>query len=248
MPKIKAIIIAAGPGSRTGLDKPKCLLDINGKSIIQRQLDILRACGINDISVIKGYKSELIDFPEIKYYKNNNYLNNNILNSLFCAEKEMDGEFIVMYSDILFDKSVVEKLLESKKDISIIVDTDWKGYYDGRTEHPIEEAEKVVLQQDKVLKIGKDPRIEESQGEFIGMAKFNKKGGEILKKEFQRAKNKYWGRPFQKAETFEKAYLTDMFQELISRGIDIYPVEIQKNWWEIDTNQDFEKVKKIFSA
>lgn len=246
----KAIILAAGRGNRLSPitdDKPKCLLKIKGKTILERQLEVLRAYGINDISVVRGYKKELINYPDIKYYENTDYLNNNILNSLFYAEKEMDDEFIAAYGDILYDKSVVEKLLKSRKDISLVVDVDWQGYYRRRTKHPIEEAENVIIQNGKILKIGKHLTADESQGEFIGMAKFSKKGAEIFKREFQRAKDKYWGKPFQKAETFEKAYLTDMFQELIYQGIDISPVKIQKNWWEIDTNQDFKKVKKIFS-
>lgn len=247
---MKAIIIAAGCGCRLKhltKDRPKCLLDINGKSIMQRQIEVLRECGINDISVVRGYRAELINFPAVKYYLNDNYLNNNILNSLFYAEKEMEGEFIVIYSDILFDKSVVEKLLESKRDISLIIDTDWQEYYIGRTDHPTSEAENVIIKENRIIEIGKHVGPDEATGEFIGMAKFSKKGGEIFKKEFYRVKNDYLGKPFQKSKTFEKAYLTDMFQELIDKGIGVYPVEIKKNWWEIDTEQDFEKVKVIFS-
>lgn len=246
----KAIIIAAGMGTRLyplTRNKPKCLLEIGGKTILERQLEILRECGISDISLIRGYKKEKINYSGIKYFENDNYLNNNILNSLFCAEKEMDMEFIVSYSDILFDKSVVKKLIESKKDISIVVDTNWQEYYQDRTNHPIEEAENVVIKAGKIIKIGKHLSADESQGEFIGMAKFSKSGGEIFKREFQKAKNRYWGKPFQKIETFENAYLTDMFQELIDQGFDIFPVKIQKNWWEIDTAQDLRKVEKIFS-
>ena len=247
----KAIIIAAGPSSRLSPitdDKPKCLLEIGGKTILERQLRVLRECGISNISIVRGYKKELINYPDIKYYENTNYQNNNILNSLFYAEKEMEGDFIISYSDILYDKSVVEKLLRSKKDIFLIVDTDWQEYYQGRTKHPITEAENVIIRGGKILKIGKHLTADESDGEFIGMAKFSGRGGEIFKREFQRAKNKYWEKPFQKAETFEKAYLTDMFQELIDRGLEVHPAKIKKNWWEIDTDQDFKKVKKIFET
>ena len=247
----KAIIIAAGMGIRLNPltnNKPKCLLKIGGKTIMERQLETLRLCGVTDISVIRGYKGEKINFPGIKYYENINYQNNNILNSLFYAEPEMEGEFIISYSDILYDKSVVEKLLKNKNDISIVVDTDWQEYYRDRTEHPIEQAENVIIRDGKVFKIGKHIRADESDGEFIGMAKFSEKGGEILKREFQRVKNKHWGKPFQKANIFEKAYLTDMFQELIDRGFEVHSAMIQKNWWEIDTEQDLKKVKKIFET
>lgn len=246
---MKAIIIAAGLGSRLNLltqNKPKCLLEVNGKTILERQLELLRACGIDDISLIKGYKGEAIDFPGIKYYTNTNYRNNNILNSLFYAEKEMDGEFVVLYSDILFDKSVVEKLLKNKEDISAIVDVDWQEYYQGRTEHPIEEAENVIIQDENIIKIGKYITADEAEGEFIGMVKFSEKGADVFKGEFQRAKAKYWCKPFRTATTFEKAYLTDMLQELIDGGYNISSVKILQDWWEIDTEQDLKKVENIF--
>lgn len=247
---IKAIIIAAGMGNRLNPltnDKPKCLLEVVGKTILKHQIDTFKSCGITDISVVKGYKKEKINYPDLKYYINNDYQNNNILNSLFYAEKEMEGEFLVTYSDIIFDKGVVEKLLKSKRDIFLVVDVDWQDYYIGRTKHPVQEAEKVVIQGGKIIKIGKHLTVEEADGEFIGMAKFSKEGGEIFRKEFQRVKKEYWGKPFQKAEIFERAYLTDMLQELIDRGINIYPVIIKKQWWEIDTEQDLRKVREILA-
>ena len=69
---------------------------------------------------------------------------------MFCAESEMDDEFVVTYSDIWFDKSVLEQLLNSKKDISLVVDRDWLPTYEERYQHPIEEAEKVVIKEIKV--------------------------------------------------------------------------------------------------
>lgn len=150
---MKAIIIAAGQANRLRPitnDKPKCMLEIKGKTILQHQLDAFHANGITDISVIKGYKKEAINYHSLKYYINDNYRNNNILNSLFYAEEEIDDEFIASYSDIIFGNDVVRRLKESKGDIDIIVDIDWKGYYEGRTEHPIEEAEKVIFDAEKM--------------------------------------------------------------------------------------------------
>ena len=247
----RVIINAGGMGKRLyplTADKPKCLLEVAGKTIMERQLETLKECGITDISVIRGYQGDKIKFPGIKYYEDPNYRNSNILNGFFCAEPAMIGAFITSYADIIFDKSVIQKLLEDKSNIAIVVDIDWRDYYQNRTKHPLEEAEKVVIRDGKVLKIGKHLTVQEADGEFIGMAKFSEKGAEIFKKEFREVKSAYWGKPFQKASVFERAYLTDMFQELINKGIDIYPVLIKKNWWEMDTAEDLEKVRKIFQT
>lgn len=245
----KAIIIAAGIGKRLRPltdDKPKCLLEVGGKTIMERQLETLKLCGINNTAVIRGYQANKINFANIKYYENLNYQNNNILNSLFYAEPEMDSDLVVSYSDILYDKSVVEKLLEDQHDVAVVVDTDWQGYYKGRTRHPLEEAEKVIIQDGKIVRLGKKIKADETSGEFIGMIKLSGNGAQIFKKEFRRVRDEYNGKSFHEAATFEKAYLTDMLQELIDCGIDVYPVLIQKNWWEMDTVEDLEKVRQIF--
>lgn len=85
---MKAIIIAAGPATRLRPltdDLPKCMLKIKGKPIIQNTIELFRKKGVNDISVIRGYKKEKINFPDITYFENKNFLNNNILHSLMCV-------------------------------------------------------------------------------------------------------------------------------------------------------------------
>lgn len=247
---IKAIIIAAGIGSRLKPltdNKPKCLLKIRGRTILERQLGVLRGCGINDISLVRGYKKEMLKFPGIKYYENTDYLNNNILSSLFFAEKEMDNGFISSYSDILYQKNIVGKLLQNNSDISLVVDYDWLKQYINRKRHPVSEAELVKIENGKITRIGKGVvTLKKAQGEFIGLAKFSKRGAEILKKEYQRLIKKYRDRSdqrFQNAVFFEKAYLTDMIQHLIDRGYQVDSVDIRGGWAEMDTNEDLKRVK-----
>jgi len=247
--KIKAIIIAGGMSSRLMEltdDKPKCMLEINGKTILQRQIETFHKCGISDITVIRGYKSEKINYTSVKYVYNKNYRRNNILESLMYAESEMDEELVVSYSDILYEKEVVDKLLRSEADISLIVDTDWIGQYKDRFQHPIEEAENVVVKDNNIVKLGKSINVNEAYGEFIGLAKFTKKGADILKKEHMRVKKQIGSNsPFHEALSLEKAYLTDMIQELIDKGYTVKNVDIKGKWMELDTIEDFQKAEKI---
>ncbi len=248
---MKAIIIAAGMGNRLKPlteNIPKCLLKFGKKSLLQRQLDSYKACKINDFVIIKGFQKDKINLPGIKYYVNDNYQNNNILSSLFYAEKEIEGEVIISYSDILFEKQVVERLLESKKDISIVVDIDWRAYYEGRNDHPIEEAENVIFDANSnVVEIGKIlTQKHDVHGEFIGMIKLTSRGSEIIKKHFNNAKKLFWGKPFQRTSVFEKAYLTDMIQEMVDLGVPVHCVIIKRGWKEIDTIEDYQKALKEF--
>ncbi|MDB9703586.1 phosphocholine cytidylyltransferase family protein [Rhodospirillales bacterium] len=249
----KVIIIAAGMGNRlnplTG-NTPKCMLDFAGKTLLQRQLDAYIACGISDFALIRGFMKEKINYSGIRYYENSDYKNNNILASLFYAKQEIQGHVIVSYSDILFENRIVEQLLQSDADISIVVDTDWRKYYVGRKDHPIEEAENVILDdEDNAIEIGKNlTNKSEASGEYIGMLKFSPKGAEIFKNHYERAQERFAGKPFQRAQLFEKAYLTDLIQEMIDSGIKIKCVTVEQGWKEIDTVEDYTKAVAALDA
>lgn len=249
---MKAIIIAAGMGKRMRpltASIPKCMLDFNGRTLLETHIETLRSCGISDICVIKGYKAEAINLPGIKYCLNDRYERNNILNSLFYAERELDNDAVVTYSDIYYRKNILERVMNSGHDIAIAVDLDWRASYVDRDGHPPEEAEKVRMSEGmKVLKIGK--RIGaggEGEGEFTGMMKLSKKGCDILRKRFHLSKKRFWDKPFHEADTFEKAYLTDMIQELVDNRIDVHCIAIKGGWREIDTLQDYENAKKALA-
>ncbi|MDA9651500.1 NTP transferase domain-containing protein [Pelagibacteraceae bacterium] len=248
----KVIIIAAGLGSRLKEyteNLPKCLLKFGKKSLLQHQIDSYADVGISNFSLVRGYKKECFNLDNIKYYDNDEYKDNNILNSLFYAEKEISGNVIISYSDILFESSIVQRLLESNHDISIVVDIDWRGYYVNRNDHPIDEAENVIFDANNdVIKIGKIMTDKDDvHGEFIGMLKLSPRGAEIFKQHFNRSKKLYWDKPFQRAQTFQKAYITDLLQEMADLGVSIHCVIIERGWKEIDTIEDFEKALVEFS-
>ena len=250
--KTKALIIAAGLGSRLKKhtqNLPKCMLDFGGKTLLQRQLEAYKDSGIEDISLIRGYKKDKIKYKGIKYFENTDFRNNNILNSIFYAEKVINGNIIISYSDILFDSSVVQRTLDSNHDISVVVDIDWRGYYVGRKDHPISEAENVIFNSNnEVSKIGKiNKGNEEVHGEFIGMVKLSDYGTKIFKEHFHRLKKIYWNKPFQRAKTFQNAYLTDFIQELVDIGIKVHWVIIESGWKEIDTVEDYKKAIQGFN-
>jgi choline kinase/DNA-binding XRE family transcriptional regulator len=244
--KTKCLIVAAGLGSRLKghtEHNPKCMLDFGGKTLLQRQLFSYKENGVEDISLIRGYKKNKIKYTGIKYFDNDEYKDNNILNSIFYGEEVINGNIIISYSDILFEPFIVKRVLESDHDISVVVDVDWRDYYIGREEHPLSEAENVIFNSNnEVVKIGKiESDKEEVHGEFIGMIKLNHRGCEIFKKNFHRVKKLYWNKPFQRAKIFQRAYLTDMIQELVDIGTKVHCVIIERGWKEIDTVEDYRK-------
>lgn len=249
---MKAIIVAAGPGSRLmpiTNEKPKCLLDVGGKTILQRALEALRENGIEKIAVVRGYRGHLVSYPNLTYYENPDFRENNILRSLLYAEDEMDDAFIFSYSDILYSSGIVARLIDSESDIALTVDVNWLQTYEGRDLHPVSEAELVKVENGRVIRIGKGVvSPEEAHGEFIGLAKFTKSGAEVMKAVYRRVAEECPSAPFQCAASLEKAYLTDMIQELVDNGSLVHSVDIEGGWMEIDTPQDLERARSHFGA
>lgn len=251
---MKAIIIAAGPSKRMRpltRDIPKCLLRINGKAIVEQLLGCFRDEGIRDISIIRGFKKEKLIFSDVTYFENSDYWTNNILHSLMNARPKLEeaqtaGEdVIITYSDIWVEKEPVQKLVKMHGDFAALVDVAWEHHYQGRTDHPFGEAEIAIFDgQKQMQKIGK--HLEEARnsgkphGEFIGMWKASPQGIRLLLEHFDRVNASHTlADPFQKAKEWQKAYITDMLQELIDNGIKIACILIEGGWKEFDTVQDF---------
>ncbi len=249
---MKAIIIAAGSSSRLGnltKDVPKGMIIINGKSIIERQLMIFKKFGITDITIITGPQSEKFNFKNVQYVSDDNYSEHDVLGSMMAARPIMNDELIFSYSDILFDESVFEKILHFQGDIGIGVDLDWEKAYDDRSEHPKEQADNVVIQNNEIVKIKKNISqisLKQNLGEFIGLTKLSKNGCQIFIKKYLELQKSHIGK-FQNASSFKKSYLTDILQELINNKEKISPIIINGDWCEIDTPQDLEKAKILFS-
>lgn len=220
--------------------RPKSSLEIGGISIFEHQLGALRSIGISDISVVVGHAASFFDgFTDVKKYVNENYKQNNILSSLMCAGAELDSDVVVCYSDILFRADALRELLPMERDFIAVSDVDWEENYVGRTDHPQSQAENVMVSSGKILAIGKHLGTAESDAEFIGVFAMSSAGCAIFKSTFSDAQQKFSGRAFQQSRSFERAYLTDMIQELIDRGFEVGARMIRGGWKEIDTEQDY---------
>ncbi len=242
--KIKAIIVAAGHDKRLepfNEDLPKCMLEVKGKTILERQIENIRECGINDIIIIKGYRQELINIPNVKYYINNDFENTGIVTSLFFAREEMNTDFIFLYSDIIFDKRLLEKLLKNNAEVCLVADLDWKKRYKERVKRPTGEVELIKVNEDQIIGIGKNIDPKTAHGEFIGLAMFSKKGAHNLKECYKNALKQYKNKKFHEAPSVEKAYFTDMIPEIIDNDFQINHLDVYGDWIEIDTFEDYRK-------
>ena len=246
---MKIIILAAGMGSRLKPltnDKPKCMVKLFNETLIERQIKIFHNCNINDITIVTGYRGELINIPDVNYVKNKNYEKTNMNESLFCALEPSNSPILVTYSDIVFEQKIIEQMLEVTEGIRLAVSLNWKKNYQNRRLHPLSEAENVLMENGRVLQIRKN--ISESSqnqqiGEFLGIMMLSPDNVKILLEKYSYLKQNHKG-TFHNAPSLSNAYITDMLQELIDSSISVDPVFIQGMWHEIDTPEDLKNAEK----
>jgi L-glutamine-phosphate cytidylyltransferase len=255
---VKAVIVAAGMGRRLQPytdAMPKCLVPVRGRPMLARALDAFRAHGVRDFVVVRGYMAEVLEArraelgPGVRFIDNLAYRENNILQSLFMAERELDGPFLFTYADIVFAPEVVGQLMAAPGDVNLVVDRRFRDVYVGRTDHPLAEGEVTSLDAGGfVAKVGKRALPpEDAIGEFIGLARFSAAGAARFVAAWRELAARYAGReeePFQRAPTWRVAYLTDLLQHMIDGGERMTPVLIDGQWREIDTVQDLARAEE----
>ena len=132
---MKAIILAAGQGTRLKKyteNLPKGMLSFIGKTIIERQIEMYRKCGIENIIVVRGFAADKIQYEGVTYYINEDYANTNMVESLMAAKSEFNEDIIVSYSDILFEEKMLKAMMKSEADFAVAVDDDWMAYWEKR--------------------------------------------------------------------------------------------------------------------
>lgn len=244
---MKMIILAAGEGKRLRphtADKPKCLIEIAGKSLLDWQIDQARSAGIEEIVVIKGYREEQIIRRNVRYYVNQNYATTNMVETLWCAAQEFEDDFILSYADILYESGVLAALLNSRYDISVVVDKGWQSYWQKRFDDPLSDAESLrVNAEGLITDIGqKAEALIDIEAQYIGLMRFAGKGIDRLRFTYNKAREQ--GRrgesPFGSGRKFEQLYMTDLLQGMINLGVQLNAVNIQRGWLEIDSLEDYE--------
>lgn len=255
--KITAIIPAAGFEKQLMpliQDKPKCLLDIKGRTILERQVTTLNEVHIKDIAVIRGYQKDKIALPNLRYYDNDRFEETGDLASIFCAENELKGRCLLLYADIIFETGILLKLLKSPADITVVVDQAWADHRRHGLPRPHAKPDLVLMDHPpearyrfvppdgpaRLVKIGQHLDPDQAHGEFIGLAMLSERGTDILKAAYKKA-TATSDRPFHEAASLAKASLTDMLQELVDQGHTVSCLTIYKGWMEVDTFEDYQQ-------
>ena len=247
---MKGIILAAGQGTR--LKKytkklPKGMLNFAGKTIIERQIELFRSCGINTIIIVTGFAADAIQYNDVTYYKNEDYDITNMVESLLYAKEEFNEDVIVSYSDIIFNKELLINMMNSTGDFVVAVDVDWKNYWKERYGQINFDTESLIIgSNNNILSLGKEnPPIGEIDARYIGLLKFTKCGLkhilDIYQGDFEEYQNKSWK---QSGKYIRQAYMTDLLQAIIERDLTVKAEKYSNGWIEFDTNEDYELASK----
>ena len=243
---MKAIILAAGSGTRLKKyteNLPKGMLSFMGKTIIERQIGIYRACGVNNIVIVRGFAAEKIQYEGINYYTNEKYATTNMVESLMEAKKEFDDETIVSYSDVLFEPELLERMIDYKADFACAVDDNWKDYWQKRYGKIDFDTESLTIDdKDNITELGlENPPIEEISARYIGLLKFSVEGLRFIQQTMESAYGEFEDKPWQQSgKTVRKAYMTDLLNAIIESGKEVKAVHFKNGWIEFDTNEDYE--------
>lgn len=187
---MKAIILSAGQGKRLlpmTAHQPKCLLQVQGKSILEWQVDTLLACGINDITVVVGYQASQVEAvlhskyhePGIHTLFNAEYASTDNLVSCYLARAEMQEDFILLNGDTLFEPAILQQVLQEAA-APVTVTVNQKNVYDA-------DDMKVSLADKRLVRIGKDIPAPDTHGESIGLLLFRGTGPKLFTDGLERA-------------------------------------------------------------
>ena len=231
-------------------DIPVTMLDINGKPILQRIVENLNLVGIQDITVVTGYHGDKIFNEGITKIENPDYQRAGVMSSIMAACHCLnEDKNLIVYSDILFDRDIIEKLIRSNGDIVLVIDSSYQQYKFPKKDldlvvakYPPIRRERIlnVRQSNQILRIGKNIPRQEANYEFAGIAMFSKKGVEILKTEYQRLRK-------EKNSNFAISF-TDVIQEIINKGYPVEAIEIYGGWTEIKNFDDYRRACSFFTA
>ncbi len=248
---MKIIFLAAGEGSRLGeetKDIPKPLVNINGKSIIERQIQLFQNNNISDIIVITGAKNEKFNLKNISYAHDSKYNLHDQMGSLLTVKEKIDGDVIILFADILFDLNILQQILSFNSNFGVAVDLNWTKSYEKRIDNPIELAGKVLIKNKKIIEFSENLPIKKEGyqiGEFLGIIKLKNPSTNIVQKCIIDLENNHKGK-FHDAKSFEHSKITDFLQEMINLNIKIDPIFVNGQWCEIDTPMDLEIAREKF--
>ena len=246
----RALILAAGQGTRLRPltdDRPKCLVELGGRALLTRQLGALSACGVEEVTVLTGYREDLIRaaHPDVEVRHNTAYATTNMVVTLFCAADRMgaDANLLVVYGDVLFEPRVVRALLVGSGEVSLAVNARWRELWEARMDDPLADAETLEMDATgRVTDIGrKVSDYAQVQGQYMGLIHFRADIAARLPTIYAAMDR---GASYD-GGSFENMYMTAFLRHLIASGLEVRGVVVEGGWLEVDSVSDLDLYERL---
>lgn len=245
---MKALILAAGQGTRLRPlteDRPKCLVELAGKSLLERQATVLRRAGVNDLTVVSGYRADQIAALGFATRVNQRFASTNMVATLFSAEDLMvDGQdLLICYGDIVYEDRVLSSLLAVNAPVTVMIDRQWLRYWRIRLDDPLADAETLKLGEGgRLRELGKKPRdYSEIEGQYIGLIKI--RADHVAK--FKQVYALMDRAAIYDDKDFDNMYMTSFIQYLIDHAWDVRVADTDNGWLEVDSVTDLQRYEAM---
>lgn len=237
-------------------ERPLCMLEVGGKTLLERQMEVLRSVGASEFHIVGGRLHEKIKAEGACVLFNPDHGKYNCAQSVLFAQEHLQGKSLVVYSDILFDRQIPEKLVQSPHPITLVIDRAYQSLPAREKGLDLVAADPSLVGEGgrrlrldlfkPIRRIGRKIASANPTHEFIGIAFFRDRGAEELKAAWREARVQFQGKPFYEAPSVEEADLNDLFQYLIDRGTPVFGMEVEHGWSEIHSWEDYERVQLHF--
>jgi choline kinase len=230
---MKMIILAAGRGSRMEdltADRPKCLVQLGGKALLDWQVDAARFIGIEDIYLVRGYRREKLNREDLNTIDNIRWNETNMVISLQCAASVLSiSPCLISYGDIVYHPDILESLVGQQGDVVITYDLLWEELWAARFDHPLEDAESFKVYDQRLVEIGRQVSyLDAIEGQYMGLLKLTPSG-------WQKVENKLDSLPDDICDSLD---ITTLLQLLLQDGIYIRCEPVKGRWCEVDSTFD----------
>jgi len=224
-------------------DLPIALHKINGIRIIDRAINQLGSLGLKNITIVTGYSKEKYLNVNARLIANDDYKKNSQLDSIMKGLDHNISYLLVIFSDLVFEKNVIERLISSDEDITLLINPLTNNEYSSFCDHVLAKKDSIregrhltSYRKNEIIKIGKNLIKDKPNFEFTGISFFSEKGLNILKKSFKECLKK-----------FNKTDFITVINYICSNNISkVSAIETTDGWIEIKNKKNLDFANKIF--
>ncbi|MEG0762996.1 MAG: phosphoenolpyruvate mutase [Oscillospiraceae bacterium] len=237
-----SIILAAARGNHLDeltQNKPKTMIKVKGKSILETQIATLQSHEIKNITVVRGYKKEAINIPQVNYVDNDEFENTSEVYSLALAQNALRGQTIISYGDLIFKKHILFDLLNSDKDMAIVVDKDYKcsNYnefvFSSSKENGVLDE---VICANKIAPIADEDDTHHLCGSALGITFVKGKAIETLKELLNEALQ----------SNNKKMNMDTLLNAMLGKGVEVEVVTVSsQDWIDVNNMVDLERASEL---